>query len=116
MKRRDFLQALGVGAAIPAIGVAAQAAPPKLRVLALAPKAFSSQFLHGLTQNQNLEVHFIDAGATTTSAAKATAQALEQKSFDVLVSLGDGFTDVLRPILEQHALPAICNEFGNQIL
>ncbi len=115
MKRRDFLQALSVGAAIPAIGVAAQAAPHKLRVLALAPKAFSSQFLSGLTQNQNLEVQFVDAGITTTSAARAAAQILEHKTFDVLVSLGDGYADELRPILEQHALPAICNEFGAKI-
>jgi hypothetical protein len=115
MKRRDFLQALGVGAAIPAIGVAAQAAPHKLRVLALSPKIFSSQFLSGLTQNQNLEVQFVDAGNTTTSAARALASALEHKTFDVLVSLGDGFADALRPILEQHALPAICNEFGARI-
>ncbi len=115
MKRRDFLQALGVGAAIPAIGVAAQAAPQKLRVLALSPKKFSSQFLRGITQNQNLEVQFVDAGSTTTSAARALADTLESKTFDVLVSLGDGFADVLRPILEQHALPAICNEFGANI-
>jgi hypothetical protein len=115
MKRRDFLQALGLGAAIPALGVAAQAAPHKLRVLALAPKAFSSQFLRGLTQNPNLEITFLDAGSTTTSAARAAAQILESKHFDVLVSLGDGYSEFLRPILEQHALPAICNEFGAKI-
>ncbi len=115
MKRRDFLRTLGVGAAIPAIGMAAQAAPHKLRVLALAPKAFSSQFLRGLTQNPNLEITFVDAGITTTSAARAAAQILERKTFDVLVSLGDGFAELLRPILEQHALPAICNEFGAKI-
>ncbi len=115
MKRRDFLHALGVGAAIPAIGIAAQAAPHKLRVLALAPKTLSSRFLHGLTQNQNLEISFIDAGSTTSSAAFAATKILERKQFDVLVSLGDGYSDVLRPILEQHALPAICNEFGAKI-
>jgi hypothetical protein len=115
MKRRNFLQALGVGAAIPAIGITAQAAPHKLRVLALAPKVFSSQFLSGLTQNPNLEIQFVDAGITTTSAARAAAQILEHKTFDVLVSLGDGYADELRPILEQHALPAICNEFGAKI-
>jgi Periplasmic binding protein len=115
MKRRDFLQVLGMGATIPALGVAAQAAPHKLRVLALAPKAFSSQFLRGLTQNQNLEIQYVDAGSTTTSAARAATQILERKTFDVLVSLGDGYSDVLRPILEQHALPAICNEFGAKI-
>lgn len=115
MKRRDFLQALGLGAAIPALGIAAQAAPHKLRVLALAPKTLSGQFLRGLTQNQNLEMTFVDAGSTTTSAARAAAQTLEGKHFDVLVSLGDGYSDVLRPILEQHALPAICNEFGAKI-
>ena len=60
MKRRDFLQALGVGAAIPAIGFAAQAAPHKLRVLALSPKAFSSQFLSGLTQTSNFELTFVE--------------------------------------------------------
>ncbi len=115
MKRRDFLQALGLGAAIPALGIAAQAVPHKLRVLALAPKTLSSQFLRGLTQTQNLEITFVDAGSTTTSAARAAAQTLEGKHFDVLVSLGDGYSDVLRPILEQHALPAICNEFGAKI-
>ncbi len=118
MKRRDFLQALGLGAAIPALGIAAQAAQAashKLRVLALAPKVFSSQFLRGLTQNSNLEITFIDAGSTTTSAARAAAQTLERQHFDVLVSLGDGYSEVLRPILEQHALPAICNEFGAKI-
>jgi hypothetical protein len=115
MKRRDFLQALGVGAAIPALGVAAQAAPHKLRVLALAPKALSSQFLRGLTQNPNLEIQYVDAGMITLSAARAATQMLERKTFDVLVSLGDGYGDVLRPILEQHALPAICNEFGAKI-
>ena len=115
MKRRDFLQALGLATAIPAIGITAQAAPHKLRVLALAPKAFSSQFLSGLTQNQNFELTFVEAGSTTTSAARALAQILETKTFDVLVSLGDGFADALRPILEQHALPAICNEFGARI-
>lgn len=115
MKRRDFLQALGVGAAIPAIGMTAQAAPHKLRVLALAPKKFSSQFLSGLTQNPNLEIQLVDAGITTASAARAAAQILETKTFDVLVSLGDGYADELRPILEQHALPAICNEFGAKI-
>jgi hypothetical protein len=115
MKRRDFLQALGLGAAIPALGIAAQAAPHKLRVLALAPKTLSGQFLRGLTQNQNLEISFIDAGDTTTSAARAAAKTLESKHFDVLVSLGDGYAEVLRPILEQHALPAICNEFGAKI-
>jgi hypothetical protein len=115
MKRRDFLHALGLGAAIPALGLAAQAAPHKLRVLALSPKAFSSQFLRGLTQNPNLEITFLDAGSTTTSAARAATQTLERKTFDVLVSLGDGYSDVLRPILEQHALPAICNEFGAKI-
>jgi hypothetical protein len=115
MKRRDFLQALGVGAAIPALGIAAQAAQHKLRVLALTPKVLSSQFLRGLTQNQNLEVQYLDAGMTITSAARALTQTLEHKTFDVLVSLGDGYSDVLRPILEQHALPAICNEFGAKI-
>lgn len=116
MKRRDFLQALGLGAAIPALGLAAaQATPYKLRVLALAPKAFSSQFLRGLTQNPNLEITFLDAGSTTTSAARAVSQILEIKQFDVLVSFGDGYGDVLRPILERHALPAICNEFGAKI-
>jgi hypothetical protein len=118
MKRRDFLQALGLGAAIPALGAAAQAAqaaPHRLRVLALAPKTLSGQFLRGLTQNQNLEISFIDAGSTTTSAARSAAQTLEGKHFDVLVSLGDGYAEVLRPILEQHALPAICNEFGAKI-
>jgi hypothetical protein len=115
MKRRDFLQALSLGAAIPAIGIAAQATPHKLRVLALAPKTLSSQFLRGLTQNQNLEITFLDAGSTTISAARAAAKILESKQFDVLVSLGDGYSDVLRPILEQHALPAICNEFGAKV-
>jgi hypothetical protein len=115
MKRRDFLQALSLGAAIPALGITAQAAPYKLRVLALAPKNFSSRFLHGLTQNQNLEVQYLDAGITTNSAARVATQTLEHKTFDVLVSLGDGFAEVLRPILEQHALPAICNEFGAKI-
>ncbi len=115
MKRRDFLQALGVGAAIPAIGIVAQAAPHRLRVLALSPKAFSSQFLSGLTPNQNFELTFVEAGSTTTSAARALAQILETKTFDVLVSLGDGYADALRPILEQYALPAICNEFGAKI-
>ena len=121
MKRRDFLQALGLGAAIPALGAvaqaaqAAQAAPYKLRVLALAPKTLSGQFLRGLTQNQNLEITFIDAGGTTTSAARAAAQTLESKHFDVLVSLGDGYAEALRPVLERHALPAICNEFGAKI-
>ncbi len=115
MKRRDFLQALGLGAAIPALGIAAQAAPHKLRVLALAPKTLSGQFLRGLTQNQTLEITFVDAGDTTTSAARAAAKTLESKHFDVLVSLGDGYAETLRPILEQHALPAICNEFGAKI-
>jgi hypothetical protein len=57
----------------------------------------------------------VDAGSTTTSAARAATQILERTTLDVLVSLGDGYSDVLRPILEQHALPAICNEFGAKI-
>jgi hypothetical protein len=112
MKRRDFLQALGLGAALPSVALAA--APRKLRVLALAPQKFSSAFLSALT-HPNLELRFVEAGTTTTSAAKAAAHILESQTFDVLVSLGDGFAESLRPILEQHSLPAICNEFGAKV-
>jgi hypothetical protein len=52
---------------------------------------------------------------TTISAARVASKILDHNTFDVLVSLGDGYSDVLRPILEQHALPAICNEFGAKI-
>jgi hypothetical protein len=112
LNRRNFLQALGVGAALPVASVAA--ASSRVRVLALAPKKFSSAFLSAL-QAPNLELQWVDAGATTTSAAQAVAQKLEQQTFDVLVSLGDGFAESLRPILEQHSLPAICNEFGAKV-
>jgi hypothetical protein len=112
LNRRHFLQALGLGAALPAATLAA--APNRLRVLALAPKKFSRTFLQGLS-NPNLEVQFVYAGATTHSAAQAVAQKLETQTFDVLVSLGDGFAETLRPVLEQHSLPAICNEFGAKV-
>lgn len=115
MKRRDFLQALAVGAAVPSIGVAAHAATPsRLRVLVLAPKKFSSRFLQALTSPM-LELRFVDAGLTTNSAARASSTALEHDRPDVLLSLGDGFAQTLRPILEQYALPAICSEFGAKI-
>jgi hypothetical protein len=112
MKRRDFLQALGLGAALPSVAVAA--APRKLRVLVLAPQKFSSAFLSALA-HPSFEMRFVEAGATTISAAKAAAQVLESQTFDVLVSLGDGFAESLRPVLEQHSLPTICNEFGAKI-
>jgi hypothetical protein len=112
LNRRNFLQALGVGAVVPATSFAAT--PGHLRVLALAPQKFSSVFL-GALQAPNLEVQFVEAGATSHSATQAAAAVLKHQRFDVLVSLGDGFAESLRPILEQHSLPAICNEFGAKV-
>ncbi len=110
-RRHFFKTVLGLGLGASGIGLAREVRP-KLRVGVLASPG-AKGFLAALEGAGGGRVEFLRGGlGTTPGSAMREASGLLASKVAVLVVLGDGLEDTLRPLAERYAVPVLLSEVG----